>query len=83
MSGECLCGAFAHKNELEEVGAFFPEVVMQIRELEKEVAATGKHPPQRCMWGWGATKNLTNEQIGESGPLCSSCEYRQEELFKE
>lgn len=76
MSGECLCGAFAHKDELAEVEMFFPDVAAQIRELEVEVAAAG-HPAKICKWGWGATEKLTPEDM-KSGPLCSSCEYRQE-----
>jgi hypothetical protein len=46
------------------------------RELEVEVAAAG-HPAKICKWGWGATEKLTPEDM-KSGPLCSSCEYRQE-----
>jgi hypothetical protein len=60
MSGECLCGAFAHKDELAEVEMFFPDVAAQIRELEVEVAAAG-HPAKICKWGWGATEKLTPE----------------------
>ena len=78
MSGECLCGAFAHKNELEEVGMFFPDVVAEIKALEAEVRAAGKAPEQRCNWGWGATKNITAGQL-KSGPLCTSCEYRMDQ----
>jgi hypothetical protein len=55
---------------------FFPEVAAQIRGLEAEVAAAG-HPEKICRWGWGATEKLTPEEM-KSGPLCSSCEYRQE-----
>lgn len=80
MSGECLCGAFAHKDEFAEIEAFFPEVAEEIRALEREVAALEKHPPKVCKWGWGATEKLTAEDL-RSGPLCSSCEYRQEHLF--
>lgn len=78
MSGECLCGAFAHKGELEEIEMFFPEVVAEIRSLEAEVAAAG-HPERVCTWGWGATKNIPLDKL-KSGPLCSSCEYRQETI---
>ena len=78
MSGECLCGAFAKKNELAEIGMFFPGVVSQIRRLEKEVAATGRHPEKICKWGWGAESKLTKDDL-MTGPLCSSCEYRNED----
>lgn len=77
MSGECLCGAFAHKDELAEIEMFFPDVADQIRDLENAVRAAG-HPEKKCKWGWGATEKLTPEEL-KSGPLCSSCEYRMEE----
>lgn len=90
MSGECLCGAFAGKGELDEIGFFFPEVRDEIQALEAEVAATGLHPPQRCRWGWGAdpvaraeaiAKAAGQGQLDLSGPLCSSCDARFETAF--
>jgi 3'-phosphoadenosine 5'-phosphosulfate sulfotransferase (PAPS reductase)/FAD synthetase len=81
MSGECLCGAFAHKDELAEIEMFFPEVAEEIRELEVAVRAAG-HPEKKCKWGWGATEKLTPEEL-KSGPLCSSCEYRMEGVLDE
>lgn len=77
MSGECLCGAFAKANELEEIEVWFPEVAVHIRSLEKEVRDSGKFPPKLCQWGWGAGTRITDEM--ESGPLCSSCEHRKME----
>lgn len=81
MSGECLCGAFAHKDELSEIAMFFPEVAAEIADLEAEVAAAGI-PEKKCKWGWGANERLTDADL-KSGPLCSSCEYRQEMLIDE
>lgn len=75
MSGECLCGAFAKKNEIDEIGFFFPEVRSEIEALQVEVRAAG-HPELRCTWGWGADRPISART--RSGPLCSSCEYRQE-----
>lgn len=75
MSGECLCGSFAHKGEREEIRMFFPHVIDQIEKLEKELVDMGKHKPERCVWGWGAyRKNKPNKKVGE---LCSSCETTQ------
>lgn len=76
MSGECLCGAFAKPGELEEISFFYPEVGERIRKLELAVAASGA-PPERCVWGWGASRRIKGDQ-SESGPLCSSCEFRDE-----
>jgi 3'-phosphoadenosine 5'-phosphosulfate sulfotransferase (PAPS reductase)/FAD synthetase len=69
MSGECLCGAFAHEGELDEVGLFFPEVVEEIRSLEADVRAAGWEEPY-CRWGHGQGK------ASEVGALCSSCDSR-------
>lgn len=72
MSGECLCGAFAHKGELDEIAQFFPDVVQQIRGLEEEIKDREDIPLERRTWGWA-----TNfEKPAESGPMCSSCDWR-------
>ncbi len=91
MSGECLCGAFAHKGELEEIGMWYPQVREQIERLEAEVLATGKFPAWRCRWGWGADKELitslsrsgmSDDEVAAlftrsvSGPLCTTCDSR-------
>lgn len=76
MSGECLCGSFAHKGELEEIRMFFPDTAAVIDALEAEVHATGKFPEERCHWGNGAA---SGEEPSKSGPLCSSCVVRREE----
>lgn len=70
MSGECLCGAFAHEGELEEIGDWFPETANEIRALEKEVSVAGVTAPERCKWGWGAGK----EKPSRVGALCSGCD---------
>lgn len=70
MSGECLCGSFARPGELDEISAWFPDTAADIRALEREVAATGVAPPERCRWGWGAGR----ETPSPAGPLCSGCQ---------
>lgn len=50
MSGECLCGAYAHPGELQEIEMWYPAVAAEIRALEKEAAERGI--PQ-CTWGRG------------------------------
>lgn len=72
MSGECLCGAFASKGELDEIGMFFPEMRDEIKQLEDEVRSAGTVRPERCAWGWGADR----QRPSKSGPLCSSCDSR-------
>jgi 3'-phosphoadenosine 5'-phosphosulfate sulfotransferase (PAPS reductase)/FAD synthetase len=86
MSGECLCGSFAHPGELAEIGEWFPEAVAEIRELERDVEAAGVPYPLN-VWGWGADPEMKKlgtvlaHQLGEnlragSGPLCTSCDAR-------
>lgn len=45
MSGECLCGAYAHKGELDLVRLVEPETADYIEELQKRVK-------QKWPWGW-------------------------------
>jgi 3'-phosphoadenosine 5'-phosphosulfate sulfotransferase (PAPS reductase)/FAD synthetase len=81
MSGECLCGAFAKKNELVQIEIFYPEKAQEIRALEKEVRDAG------FPWGWEDSppytrnKNKQYQELEEKGqqnlfaPLCSSCQF--------
>lgn len=76
MSGECLCGAFAHSGELEEIEMWFPGVAAEIRSLERRALDAAVAPPERCRWGWGAGK----ERPSTVGALCTSCSARFEQL---
>lgn len=79
MSGECLCGSFAHAGELDEIAEWFPDVAAEIRALEAEIADRTDIPDTRKRWGWGAT---STEKPSKVGALCSSCDARwiQEEM---
>lgn len=70
-SGECLCGAYAKKGELDELAVWFPEVAKEIRDLEKEVHARGHK------WGWGERAYMKKKipKDPKKSMLCSSCEY--------
>lgn len=74
MSGECLCGSFAHRGELEEIRFWFPEVAAHIEAIEEKVRAAG-HPEQRCKWGWGGDLGK-DAKPSKTGPLCTSCDAR-------
>jgi len=74
MSGECLCGAFAHAGELDEIAFWYPETAQHIRDLEEKVRAAG-HPEKRCRWGWGGGAS-SGEKPSKSGPMCTSCDAR-------
>lgn len=68
ISGECLCGAFAHPGELERVRAIDPEVAARIDGLHDEI----KH---RFPWGWeGSPPRSDKRPRREPGPLCIGCE---------
>lgn len=70
MSGECLCGAFARKGELEEIRLWFPKVAARIDRLNEAVLAAGhKHK-----WGqWKPKEKGEKKEKIESLPLCVSC----------
>lgn len=89
MSGECLCGAFAKKNELQEIEYWYPEVGKRIRDLEAQVRQAG------FPWGWedqppswwserkkaekaGQMDAFQKEAETEIQMLCQSCHYRHE-----
>lgn len=74
MSGECLCGAFAHHGELDEIEDWYPEMAAEIRALEAEVQALGVGDEAHCQWGWD--KNRDREKPSKVGPLCNSCDER-------
>lgn len=85
MSGECLCGAFAKKGELDEIKFWRPRTWKRIRDLEERVVEAGNAPPERCQWGWGAHRGrlpAPDQMMFDgmpTGPLCSSCEWKPEE----
>lgn len=70
MSGECLCGAFAKPNELDEIRFWFPEMAAEIDQLESEVRAAG-HKEPFCRWGHGQGKPTE-----KTGKLCTSCDLQ-------
>ncbi|ADE43470.1 phosphoadenosine phosphosulfate reductase [Streptomyces phage phiSASD1] len=80
MSGECLCGSFATKGELEEVGFWFPQVREEIEALEEELADRTDIPEIRRKWGWGAYRAdlaaLKARGHFKSGAMCTSCDSR-------
>lgn len=75
MSGECLCGAFARKNELEEIRLWFPKTAARIDRLNEEVLAAGhKHK-----WGEWKPKDRMAAKNDLVLPLCVSCPSKIEE----
>jgi 3'-phosphoadenosine 5'-phosphosulfate sulfotransferase (PAPS reductase)/FAD synthetase len=73
MSGECLCGSFAHAGELDEISIWFPDVANEIRALQSEIAHRDDIPEQRKTWGWGSNSKV---KASKTGALCTSCDAR-------
>lgn len=71
MSGECLCGAYAHPGEKELVRAVCPETGAELDDIERDVLAAGH------TWGWegrpphGARNTRRKPKFM---PFCVGCE---------
>jgi 3'-phosphoadenosine 5'-phosphosulfate sulfotransferase (PAPS reductase)/FAD synthetase len=71
-SGECNCGAYAQPGEREMLRSLWPDwFETTIAGLEREAEAAGI---SACRWG-------ERPGIGEAGPMCSSCDWRQMDLL--
>jgi len=78
MSGECLCGAFAHPGELAEIRLASPETYDLIKALEADVRAAGHD------WGWEQRPpKLKTKKVRVGMPLCSDCENRASQMTLE
>jgi len=69
MSGECLCGAFAHPGEKELIKIVCPATHARIEALEREVRASGHD------WGWEDTppRKRAPNRTEELFPMCIGC----------
>lgn len=70
MSGECLCGAFAKKEELVDIEESYPATAAVIHELQREAEAIGVH----CKWGTRPPGARKKPSAG--GMLCHQCNIR-------
>lgn len=69
MSGECLCGAFAHKGEKQLVKIVCPSTAARIDELEKQCLKKG------MFWGWEGKPPAGGHNSRQIFmPLCVGCE---------
>ena len=81
MSGECLCGAFAHPGEREELKFWFPDFDQYVAGLERQVFAKwGKSKPS--VWGPSQFGKL-KRAAPAPGPMCHDCAPRLADLAKE
>ncbi len=82
MSGECLCGAFAHPGELVEIGHHYPETAQKIIDLQVKVFERG------FTWGWEGTPpddwkhgDQDAPSLFEGSPgMCYSCDAAKEKM---
>lgn len=74
ISGECLCGAFAGKEEWAELKFNYPEVAARIQRLHEIAKENGKP------WGWssGPTEWRKEQKMKNqmSMPMCVGCETK-------
>jgi 3'-phosphoadenosine 5'-phosphosulfate sulfotransferase (PAPS reductase)/FAD synthetase len=70
MSGECLCGAFAHSGEKVLIRIVDPATADRIEALEARVRAAGHN------WGWeeGPPKKSKQKPPEAFMPFCTGCE---------
>lgn len=73
MSGECLCGAMAHRGEFHEIEFFYPQAAARIRALAERIP-----PGKPRQWGHG-NGNHMDQLVMPFMPLCWGCEGRREE----
>ena len=75
ISGDCLCGCFAKKEELKLLEMFHPEVFAEIKRLEKLLKEKGT-PEAKKHASWGI-HNQTTESVESQSQLesfvCSDC----------
>lgn len=56
MSGECLCGCYAHLNELDEIEMWYPGMAKYIQRLMWRVRRKNLDIPKKTLcWGWNAS----------------------------
>jgi 3'-phosphoadenosine 5'-phosphosulfate sulfotransferase (PAPS reductase)/FAD synthetase len=71
MSGECLCGAFAHPGEKELIRLVDPKTARRIDQLESDVLDCG------FPWSWEGgppSGGLDRSQMELFMPMCVGCE---------
>lgn len=74
ISGECLCGCFARREEFVELKVEFPHVAMAIEDLHKKAIAAG------FPWKWGQGPKAWREEESKKRQtdlfMCVGCEQK-------
>lgn len=74
MSGECLCGAYAHKGELDLIRLVEPETADYIEDLQKRVM-------EKWPWGWEESMPNWFRELAE-GQTDAFFEWEDHEYFQ-
>ncbi len=69
-SGECLCGALAHRSEMAEIELWYPHEAMDLHAYE-QIAKDNGHP--ETVWAGRFRGNRSQLPLDFVHPLCSSC----------
>lgn len=69
-SGECLCGALARPEELNEIAVWYPDIAARIWKLERACYE------KRLPFAWGSKKAALPPIEQMELPLCQSCELK-------
>lgn len=68
-SGECLCGALAHRDEIREIELWYPKSAERIHALEAKARELGLKAQR-----WAAPTSRTNRAQVEALAMCNSCQ---------
>ena len=78
ISGDCLCGCFAQKNELELLKGFHPEVYEEIKRLEKLIKEKGtEEAKESTTWGGHGVTTHESDDDAENF-VCNDCFFDRE-----
>lgn len=68
-SGECLCGALAHRDEIREIELWFPQAAERIHALEAKARELGLRGQR-----WAAASSRKNRDQTVALAMCNSCQ---------
>jgi len=80
ISGDCLCGCFAKKDELKLLEMFHPDVFKEIKRLEKLIVEKGTlYAKKNKTWGGcNQTTNNIESQTNMDQFVCNECFFDRE-----
>jgi len=74
-SGDCLCGAYADKGEIEMLKMFYPSMAKRLADLEAELLVHQNPTAMKyCHWGNSdGIGTVDNKESSEEALICSDC----------